>query len=565
MKSSGGIQCIPNDNTLYDYTVSHKLSLLEVSKYLLQNHNITYEQFNITYTTISNSLKYELGNTASSHNRNIYFKHLCEELSLSYNLIEKLGNIYWNKFYTSMRPYDYVVEFIKWNKNKNIKIGILTDFETEYQIEKLKRLKLLELIDIVVTSEEIGIEKPSTYMFNTILNKLNLQKHEVIMIGDNYKKDILGATNCKIYALYYNNTGLEYDISKEYIQFNSYKVIFNKLTELFDELKKLEQLSKYCGERFDLVQAGGGNSSIKQDSFMFIKSSGINITNVNINSGFTVINNSKLTDDITSDCIKDNISEYNLFGVNRASIETYMHSILQKYTIHLHPIQVNKILISKNAKQIINELFPEALVIDYYTPGIKVCKEILKYYKNENIIFLLNHGLVISTNTIEELYICLNYVTEKCEDYLNLDLNKYKLVNCISRVLLEITNEIFVTYLSEDIIINEYLKNQSSLLKENITFPDALIYCGKSILFINTLDKINISKYIDKFSDIPKIIVYNNLIYITATTLAKCKDTEAVFKANLMILDNNMDNVYLDHNEITLLNNWDAEKYRKNI
>ena len=45
----------------------------------------------------------------------------------------------------------------------------------------------------------------------------------------------------------------------------------------------------------------------------------------------------------------DIITEYNFIGSLRGSIETYMHAILKKYTIHLHPIQVNKILISNHA------------------------------------------------------------------------------------------------------------------------------------------------------------------------------------------------------------------------
>ena len=36
------------------------------------------------------------------------------------------------------------------------------------------------------------------------------------------------------------------------------------------EINQLVSMSKYSGERFDLVQAGGGNSSVKIDEKMYI-------------------------------------------------------------------------------------------------------------------------------------------------------------------------------------------------------------------------------------------------------------------------------------------------------
>jgi putative hydrolase of the HAD superfamily len=45
----------------------------------------------------------------------------------------------------------------------------------------------------MLSSEEAGIEKPSPVIFGKALSKLNLKAEEVIMIGDNEEKDILGA------------------------------------------------------------------------------------------------------------------------------------------------------------------------------------------------------------------------------------------------------------------------------------------------------------------------------------------------------------------------------------
>jgi rhamnose utilization protein RhaD (predicted bifunctional aldolase and dehydrogenase) len=70
----------------------------------------------------------------------------------------------------------------------------------------------------------------------------------------------------------------------------------------------------------------------------------------------------------------------------------------------LHPIQVNRILVTKEANSIIKEIYPDSLVIDYFTPGIKVCNEIKKIYDGEKVIFLINHGIIITSDNYDELY-----------------------------------------------------------------------------------------------------------------------------------------------------------------
>ena len=200
-----------------------------------------------------------------------------------------------------------------------------------------------------MTSEEIGKEKPSSYMFLTALNKLDGKPEDCIVIGDNYNKDIVGAKNLNICNFLFNKN----EKNDKYI-FNSWHYLHSKFIEMYKNIKELEYISKYCGERFDLTQAVGGITSVKYDNFMFIKASGFHLTQINKNNGYVTIDNELLEKDVRKKKTKT-IFEYNVLGKLRGSIETYMHSILKKYTIHLHPIQVNKILISKNSDEFIKK------------------------------------------------------------------------------------------------------------------------------------------------------------------------------------------------------------------
>jgi rhamnose utilization protein RhaD (predicted bifunctional aldolase and dehydrogenase) len=294
---------------------------------------------------------------------------------------------------------------------------------------------------------------------------------------------------------------------------------------------------------------------------MFIKASGYNLTNIDEKNGYVVINNKLVIEDIKKNDVSNNITKYNYIGKKRASIETFMHSILKKYTIHLHPIQINKILISKNVKEIVNQIYPSGLIIEYLTPGIKVCNEINKCYDNHNVIFLLNHGIIITSDDIKQIYILLEDVIARFEKYQNINFDRYKSTNNISDIINKKCNLANVTYLCEDEIINKYFLNKKELFKMKISFPDALIYCGVKILF--NID--NLNDYIKSVGESPKIIVENDLIYINSHNLQKCKEIEDVFKSNIMILDSDFDKCFLSFEEICFLNNWDAEKYRKNL
>ncbi len=71
------------------------------------------------------------------------------------------------------------------------------------------------------------------------------------------------------------------------------------------ELVDLTELSKYAGERFDLVQAGGGNSSVKLDNGeMLIKASGYSLSDVNENQGYSRVYTKQIADIIQEESVR---------------------------------------------------------------------------------------------------------------------------------------------------------------------------------------------------------------------------------------------------------------------
>lgn len=554
------------DNTIYSYDICHTKSIHAVIHHLHNQCNFTIDELQSVYDKISRSTKYDLDTTASSHNKSIYFKQLLEHFNINLSMLHAIQILYWRTFLENITLYEGVREFIKWNRDLGIKIGILTDYETEYQIQKMQTLDILSYVDIIVTSEEVGIEKPSRHMFQTILNKMNLAPDEVVMIGDNYEKDIMGAHNMNILSYWFTQSIKKHSITTP---FSSWTELHNEFMEIRQYLEELSTLSKYVGQRIDLVQAGGGNSSVKHKDSLFIKSSGISMANITPSSGYTIINNKKLIHDLSNNAVKDVATYAILAQSKRPSIETYMHSVLKKYTLHLHPIQVNRILIRSDARKIMNTLFPEALVIDYFTPGIKVCEEIKRIYTNENIIFLLNHGLIITTEHYSDIYMYLEHVIQTVDSYATqiytlVDLSRYTYVSKLSKFIYDQFHIQPAVYLCENQTICKYYKTNPELFKENHSVPDELIYCGIKIAFITDLHE-DMNNYYTTYNELPKIIIINHRIYMISHSITKCREIEEVLLSKILIAENNQNKTFLSPDEICFLMNWDAEKYRQQI
>jgi putative hydrolase of the HAD superfamily len=86
-----------------------------------------------------------------------------------------------------------VEAFLQEAKDKGIKMCIVTDLTAQIQMRKWIKLDLGRYIDFLVSSEEAGIEKPASYMFELAMEKLGVKAEDCIMIGDSEEKDIKGA------------------------------------------------------------------------------------------------------------------------------------------------------------------------------------------------------------------------------------------------------------------------------------------------------------------------------------------------------------------------------------
>lgn len=68
-------------------------------------------------------------------------------------------------------------------------------------------MEILDRISYLVTSEEAGVEKPSSQFFELCVKKAGCKAGECIFIGDSVTKDVQGAKENGLYGVWYNPAG----------------------------------------------------------------------------------------------------------------------------------------------------------------------------------------------------------------------------------------------------------------------------------------------------------------------------------------------------------------------
>lgn len=357
------------------------------------------------------------------------------------------------------------------------------------------------------------------------------------------------------------------------------------------------ELSRWAGQRFDLVHAGGGNSSFKtEDGTMLIKASGTSMSEMSASSGFVTIDLVQLRKGLTGLHKKQTsldkkeleaAGETLLAKVKkdantvRPSIETFLHAHLDTYGLHTHGIVVNVIACRKNWRETFQQFFPDSLCIAYKTPGVDLALELdtqLDAYiktngKKPNIIFLQNHGLIVTAPTAQEVKFITEDVTIKLEQFLNITNNTYRLTSVISECLTKVFGSNKIAYLSNDAGLRELIANAKPLFFQPPFYPDTLVYCGKRLLVLNDFDDTaTMEKYKELLNNTPRVIICRDLIFFIADSVRKAREIEEALKFHLAVLVVNVtqqvqpqDIQFLVEEELDYLTTWEAEKYRQTV
>jgi len=192
------------DDTLYSYDHCHQTALESCCMAWVSDPSRPVSSdpldFSAQYRASRDRVTKDLYPQGACRSRLLAFMGLFERLAVPspFVLASRYDRLYWDTFLNSMVIAPHALEFLKRVQCFGLPVVAVTDMLTEVQIQKLECLKISEYFHAIVTSEEVGSEKPFSEIFHRGLAKIGLKAQEVVMVGDSAEKDIRGAASLGI-------------------------------------------------------------------------------------------------------------------------------------------------------------------------------------------------------------------------------------------------------------------------------------------------------------------------------------------------------------------------------
>jgi len=183
------------DNTLYAYERPHLLASAAAEEKAVKLLGVDAADVRAAFAQARREVKQQLGKTASSHSRLLYFQRGIEILGRKTQLLITLDleQTYWRTFLSHCELFKGVRELLMALRSSGIHTAIITDLTSQIQFRKIIYFGLDDLFDYVVTSEEAGADKPSEAPFRLAISKLGIDPENIWMIGDDPSSDMMGA------------------------------------------------------------------------------------------------------------------------------------------------------------------------------------------------------------------------------------------------------------------------------------------------------------------------------------------------------------------------------------
>lgn len=191
------------DNTLYAYDPPHARATAAAEAKAVRLLGVDAADVRGAFAQAREDVKRQLGKTASSHSRLLYFQRGIELLGRKTQLVITLDleQTYWRTFLAHCELFPGVRDFLLALRSHGVGTAIITDLTSQIQFRKIIYFGLDDCFDYVVTSEEAGADKPQEAPFRLAIDKLGIDPRDIWMIGDHPINDVAGARSFGITTL----------------------------------------------------------------------------------------------------------------------------------------------------------------------------------------------------------------------------------------------------------------------------------------------------------------------------------------------------------------------------
>lgn len=322
------------------------------------------------------------------------------------------------------------------------------------------------------------------------------------------------------------------------------------------EFEALRRLSAKVGANPLLVQAAGGNTSIKQDGVMWIKASGTWLKDALAKDIFVPLDLARLSVALAADdpdcesCTGFVKQDINPLGL-RPSIETSVHGLMpQRVVVHVHCVNTIALAIRADADALLAERLRDFnwAFVPYARPGLMLSRAINRAMRpGVDVLILGNHGLAVAADTVAEAEALMNRVVAELaapvRDFGPAGIDRLKVIAENSDY-----------HLPEDpachaIALNE---NARKAACSNVYYPDHVVFLGASIPDSVASGAVAVA--------LPGLgVLVHKTAKASVEPMLRCAGD--VFRR----VPEGVALKALSATEIDQLLNWDAEKYRQTM
>ena len=174
------------------------------------------------------------------------------------------------------------------------------------------------------------------------------------------------------------------------------------------DLPELATLSARIGADPLLIQAAGGNTSVKDEGVMWIKASGTLLADAQTRDIFVPVDLPAMRaglDDPQVDA--DQAAQFTLGGQTlRPSIETSLHAVFaQRVVVHVHCVNTLAHAVRQDAAAQLAERMAgfDWCLVPYAKPGANLARAVRAGLgPNTDVAILTNHGLIVAASSVAE-------------------------------------------------------------------------------------------------------------------------------------------------------------------
>jgi NAD(P)-dependent dehydrogenase (short-subunit alcohol dehydrogenase family)/rhamnose utilization protein RhaD (predicted bifunctional aldolase and dehydrogenase) len=373
------------------------------------------------------------------------------------------------------------------------------------------------------------------------------------------------------------------------------------------EISELLDVSDFYGRDKAYVIAGGGNTSFKDNSTIWIKASGSSLSSLT-EDDLVELNREQLQviamKDYPEDpMLREDEVKNDLFKAvldrgkgKRPSVETSLHELINyRFVVHLHPALLNGILCSRNARSVVTQMFgEEVLFVAYTDPGYTLFKklesEIKKYrekfQRDPAVVLLENHGVFVSADSIAEIKRIYEDLTVKVREVVKSEPDDDRLPYnpALDKVLpairmLHSGDHPGVIRFRHNKLIASYYKNQQEFQKTSHPLtPDIIVYCKYRYIYIeqsSSSERIlesfrgQLERFQKEHEFSPKVIIIKDMGLLAVEESVSAAETVLdVFEDLLRICHYATffgGTKLLTPEQVSFIDRWEVENYRRKV